>query len=411
MFDAHIDMNHILASHHRNHQKYIQPNNAILDPAIVDAYREKVCIGETAILKTLKYNLTFDRPYAFLDDICRKYFKDSNREIYYIARMALLDAFTCGASLFYKHENLVVASVIVAMKLKCNCLTPKHLGRQIAMASTGPYTPTPWSGGEITPSGVGDACHKTVDAPVTPGGDEHFHLEPSRSHEDLNPTARVSKAASINAIADELENHNKLANHSHPEGTMEGNLEKLPQTAPALNEGQNIEAGSQIQNGNHQDNENINTSVTAANILPAPNDSLAEQSSKLQASVTANGAQDASQGMVNELAQKQEEVLPSSAIEPEPTQQQPKPDEKPRVPGLFPMGLVMKEIGTVLHAVDIDVNKNHDDEGEILFHRWIQELDNKNINVEHVFGKLGFNYRSTFSNARHFEPLKLINTK
>jgi hypothetical protein len=58
------------------------------------------------------------------------------------------------------------------------------------------------------------------------------------------------------------------------------------------------------------------------------------------------------------------------------------------IPDLFPLGLEVKGFGKLCHPVEIDASSYTDSpESMLLFYRWLQELENPNINGEHVFGR------------------------
>jgi hypothetical protein len=187
-------MHAICAAHQRLYRKYIRPDNEIIDENIINPLREKICIAEATILKTIKYNLNFEMPYPYLDELSKKYFRDANREVYYLSRMILLDMFRAGVSIFYHHSNLTIAAVVMAFKLHCNCLTPLHYERQVFLqhqAATG--------------------FHQMVN----PGGEKAMSFETKPSENQMSPYPRGSNFP--NTPLDSMEDHrNNGTNQKEP---------------------------------------------------------------------------------------------------------------------------------------------------------------------------------------------------
>ena len=128
ILDMLVNVKDVCAKHHKVYKKYI--NNLekdILDDALCNALKEKICIAESALLKTLNYELNFDMPYLFLDDLCKRYYRETHTEIYHVSRLIQLDIFRSGASLFYNNINLAIAAFMAAIKIQYDVLTPLHV--------------------------------------------------------------------------------------------------------------------------------------------------------------------------------------------------------------------------------------------------------------------------------------------
>lgn len=65
-------------------------------------------------------------------------------------------------------------------------------------------------------------------------------------------------------------------------------------------------------------------------------------------------------------------------------------EEKLIVPDLFPLGLELRGAGTLSQPIPIPPREftTETHESMLLFYRWLTELENPNINAEHIFGRL-----------------------
>lgn len=177
-------MHAICAAHHKISRKFIRPDNEIIDDSILGKLREQICVAESSILKTIKYNLNFDLPYQYLDELNKRYPKEINRDIFYLSRMILLDVFRSGATMFFNHYNLALASVVFAFRLHCGCLTPLHLERQLQLQQQ---------------SSIG--CLQGI----TPVGDKSTSHETKPSENPLSPFPRGSNLP--NTPLDSMDDH------------------------------------------------------------------------------------------------------------------------------------------------------------------------------------------------------------
>ena len=204
IFDTYLDMHAICAAHHKISRKFIRPDNEIIDDSILGKLREQICVAESSILKTIKYNLNFDLPYQYLDELNKRYPKEIGREVFYMARMILLDVFRSGATMFYGHVNLAIAAVVFAFRLHHSCLTPLHLERQLALQQQTAMGPQPG---------------------VTPTRDKWSSLETKPSENALSPFPRGSNMA--NTPLDSTDDHKANGATNNDNGRQSSNRQAV----------------------------------------------------------------------------------------------------------------------------------------------------------------------------------------
>jgi hypothetical protein len=452
IFDAYLDMHAICAAHHKLFRKYIKDDNEIIDEHIINGLREKICIAEASILKTIKYNLNFEMPYPYLDELSKKYFRDTNREVYYLSRMILLDMFKAGVSIFYHHSNLTVAAVVLAFKMHSGCLTPLHLERQLFLQH---QTASSFHLG-VTPGGERSVSHeaKLNENQMSPyPRGSNFPNTPLDSAEDrqnggnhIDFSKHGSQSVSV-ALDFNQNSSNSMTNGFNCKNTGHGEVFFGPDTnfhREISEKGQDNRAPERIQNElemnkdkNEHSNIDLNTSKNA-NCSQGDDNSELPQNLSLKISLQKDHTETQlivqSQEMVLETLPNQSnnatnqtivaishtealivkgtiqensttaELQNTQSLENDKTLENgtdkenqkavskaPQSPEETKlvIPDLFPLGLEVKGAGKLCHPIEIDSSSNSESsENILLFYKWIQELENPNINFEHVFGKL-----------------------
>jgi hypothetical protein len=333
IFDSHLEMQSICASHHKVYRKCIKHDDLMLDEKIIETLREKICIAESVILKTLKYNLNFEMPYPYLDELVKKYFKESNKDVYYISRMILLDVFRSGASLFYHHTNLTLAAVIFAMKLTTSTINPLHYQALQAVDYSG-------LGNEPTIE------QKKINEQII----SLLQNEQARKTEPAKQDLLLPEKNSDEIVNELQQTHQKDLEPNGPATLPEAASNGEPPTAnPIVDE---LNANEMIVESAVGDPEKLNET-----------DNL----KKVDGEPTIEGS-----GLKPEEKKKKAEETAEKEF---------------TIPEIFPLGLEMKGVGYIIHPTKIDENLIEDKYGEELFIQWIRELDNPNINLNHIFGR------------------------
>jgi hypothetical protein len=453
IFDAYLDMHAICAAHHKLFRKYIKDDNEIIDEQIINGLREKICIAEAGILKTIKYNLNFEMPYPYLDELSKKYFRETNREVYYMSRMILLDMFRAGLSIFYHHANLTVAAVVLGFKLQCGCLTPLHFERQVFLQhqSASGYQTGVTPGGdrsishEARPSdnqtspyprgsNYPNTPHDSIEEQRQNGASQMDNsmplphqvsalVNPDHSHSNSLPNGLLNKEnggletsfgpahhsqnevlanGTENRGPERIENELECKDNDKRMMTPDNKVNKKGemQTADDSSEFAHnlsrdksipfvhtqtqlvVEAHQMILESLPNDLNNPNGLIVASTLhieAASFKESLQENSTTVDQGVNKTHENEKNVENGDDKQLKLGETQPISAIE----------EKKLVIPDLFPLGLELKGVGKLCHPIEIDSSQVADtSENMLLFYRWIQELENPNLNVEHIFGRL-----------------------
>ena len=218
-----INVKDICAKHHRVYSRYINPRaTEVLDESLCNKLKDKVCIAESLILKSLKYELNFEMPYNFLDDLCKKYFRESDFvEIRHISRLIQLDIFRSGASLFFSHHNLAVAAFMFTVKLHHNLLTPLHSKLPRLTHSNGA------TNGDSTPAKTG------ITDPHTNGTNGHNNGLKAREEETPAPQEMQTEALPPNPEEPAANNQITPEVLQQPEAPKDTIQNELPEKEPA----------------------------------------------------------------------------------------------------------------------------------------------------------------------------------
>ena len=116
------------------YESITKTQDEILDERTIDKIKDKICIAESDLLKTIEYKLTFENPYTYIDHFYKAHFHDQskaeNREIYLLARIIMLDIHRTGASLFYKSNVLALAALLYSVFLTKGEILPDNYAKQ-----------------------------------------------------------------------------------------------------------------------------------------------------------------------------------------------------------------------------------------------------------------------------------------
>ena len=68
------------------HERLTKSDEEILEERQLEKIKERVCIAESNLLKTIEFKLVFENPYTYIEVLYRNYFsenKSENKDIYF----------------------------------------------------------------------------------------------------------------------------------------------------------------------------------------------------------------------------------------------------------------------------------------------------------------------------------------
>lgn len=114
ILDTHIKLDNVCASYLRLISE--TQENPLLDEQKMQKIRDKVCIYEAELLKTINYNLNYELGFTHIEGLVMQCNGCSNKEnIYIFSRILLLDIYRAGASIFFNSKELAVTAVAAAL--------------------------------------------------------------------------------------------------------------------------------------------------------------------------------------------------------------------------------------------------------------------------------------------------------
>ena len=119
ILDIHIQTRRLCSVFHSEHSKINKSEDEnLLDERTFTKIKDKICEAESNLLKTIEFKLNFENPYSHIDQIYKNWFMDNskaeNKDIFFCARIIMLDLHRTGVSLFHKSFILALASILYA---------------------------------------------------------------------------------------------------------------------------------------------------------------------------------------------------------------------------------------------------------------------------------------------------------